>query len=165
MKAKLLSVTATVLMVAMIFAALPLTIPKLFGYNIYNVLTSSMEPELPTGSMIYVKKCDPKALQKGDVITFRLNQATGLVETHRVMENDLNTQQITTKGDANEQPDVTPVRYDRVVGKVVFKIPLLGIVSEKIQSPVGIGVCVGTFALAILMWTLADKMKKRERFE
>lgn len=165
MQARLLNKLATALVLVMLFAALPLTVPKWFGYNIYNVLTSSMEPDLPMGSVVYVKECDPASLQQGEIITFRLSRATGLVETHRVIKNDTKMQKITTKGDANAQPDITPVQYNRVVGKVVFKIPFLGIVSEKIQSPAGIGFCLGVFTLAILMWTLADKMKKRERFE
>ena len=58
MKARIFSIAATALMVAVLLAALPLTIPKLFGYQIYNVLTSSMTPALPPGSAIYVKACD-----------------------------------------------------------------------------------------------------------
>lgn len=163
MKAKALSAVATALMLAVMAVALPFSVPKLFGYQIYNVLTQSMEPAMPVGSAIYVKRCDPQALEQGDVITFRLNQATGLVQTHRVVENDTQTRQLITQGDANALPDVDPVGYERVVGKVVVCIPVLGSVSEMIHSGPGIAACVAIFALAIVMWTLADKTKKRER--
>ena len=163
MKAKALSAVATVLLLAVMAVALPFSVPKLFGYQIYNVLTQSMEPAMPVGSAIYVKRCDPQALEQGDIITFRLSEATGLVETHRVMENDTQAKQLITKGDANALPDVDPVSYERVVGKVVICIPVLGTVSEMLHSGPGVTACVAIFALAIILWTLADKTKKRER--
>ena len=163
MKAKALSAVATVLLLAVMAVALPFSVPKLFGYQIYNVLTQSMEPAMPVGSAIYVKRCDPQALRQGDIITFRLSEATGLVETHRVVENDTQAKQLITKGDANALPDVNPVSYERVVGKVVICIPVLGTVSEMLHSGPGVTACVAIFALAIILWTLADKTKKRER--
>lgn len=163
MKAKALSAVATALLLAVMAVALPFSVPKLFGYQIYNVLTQSMEPAMPVGSAIYVKRCDPQALEQGDIITFRLSEATGLVETHRVVENDTQAKQLITKGDANALPDVNPVSYERVVGKVVICIPVLGIVSEMLHSGPGVTACVAIFALAIILWTLADKTKKRER--
>lgn len=163
MKAKALSAVATALLLAVMAVALPFSVPKLFGYQIYNVLTQSMEPAMPVGSAIYVKRCDPQALEQGDIITFRLSEATGLVETHRVVENDTQARQLITKGDANALPDVNPVSYERVVGKVVICIPVLGIVSEMLHSGPGVTACVAIFALAIILWTLADKTKKRER--
>lgn len=163
MKAKALSAVATVLLLAVMAVALPFSVPKLFGYQIYNVLTQSMEPAMPVGSAIYVKRCDPQALRQGEIITFRLSEATGLVETHRVVENDTQARQLITKGDANALPDVDPVSYERVVGKVVICIPVLGTVSEMLHSGPGVTACVAIFALAIILWTLADKTKKRER--
>lgn len=163
MKAKALSAVATVLLLAVMAVALPFSVPKLFGYQIYNVLTQSMEPAMPVGSAIYVKRCDPQALRQGEIITYRLSEATGLVEAHRVVENDTQAKQLITKGDANALPDVDPVSYERVVGKVVVCIPVLGTVSEMLHSGPGVTACVAIFALAIILWTLADKTKKRER--
>lgn len=165
MKAKALSAVATVLLLAVMAVALPFSVPKLFGYQIYNVLTQSMEPAMPVGSAIYVKRCDPQALRQGEIITYRLSEATGLVQTHRVVENDTQAKQLITKGDANALPDVDPVSYERVVGKVVICIPVLGTVSEMLHSGPGVTACVAIFALAIILWTLADKTKKRERFK
>lgn len=163
MKAKALSAVATVLLLAVMAVALPFSVPKLFGYQIYNVLTQSMEPAMPVGSAIYVKRCDPQALRQGEIITYRLSEATGLVQTHRMVENDTQAKQLITKGDANALPDVDPVSYERVVGKEVVCIPVLGTVSEMLHSGPGVTACVAIFALAIILWTLADKTKKRER--
>ena len=48
MKAKALSAVATALLLAVMAVALPFSVPKLFGYQIYNVLTQSMEPAMPS---------------------------------------------------------------------------------------------------------------------
>ena len=83
MKAKALNAVATVLVLALVAAALPLTVPKLFGYQIFEILTTSMTPVLPVGSAIYVKACDPAQLEPGDIITYKLSSRTGLVGGER----------------------------------------------------------------------------------
>ena len=55
--AKACSITAAVLMILVIAVALPLTVPKLFGISIYNLLTPSMEPAMPVGSAVYTMAC------------------------------------------------------------------------------------------------------------
>jgi signal peptidase len=42
-----------------------------------------------------------------------------------------------TKGDANEDADLTPVTPDRLVGRVVFTIPLIGHVVQFVGTPAG----------------------------
>lgn len=161
MKAKLLNTVATLLTLALVLVALPLSLPRLFGYNVYHVLTSSMVPALPVGGAIYVAPCQPQELQIGDIITFRVG-VDHLVETHRVVQNDFAAKQLVTKGDANSQPDVDPVEYQCVVGKVIFCLPHLGAVAQWIQSRAGMLTCVCIFALAALLWAMADKCKERE---
>ena len=111
------------------------------------------------GSAIYAKSCNPEELAEGAIITFSLGSATELVEVHRVVQNDTQKREIITKGDANAQPDVTPVAYGRVTGEVLFSIPLLGAVSTALHSVGGIAVCIAIFALACLLWAFADKIK------
>ncbi|WP_207644001.1 signal peptidase I [Bittarella massiliensis (ex Durand et al. 2017)] len=165
MKAKLLSAAAAALMIGLSLLTLPLVLPRLLGFQVYSVLTPSMVPALPVGSAIYAKSCNPEELAEGAIITFSLGSATELVEVHRVVQNDTQKREIITKGDANAQPDVTPVSYGRVTGEVLFSIPLLGAVSTALHSVGGIAVCIAIFALACLLWAFADKIKKRERFK
>ena len=162
MKAKLLNAAATLLMLAVVLAALPLTVPRVMGYRIYHVLTDSMAPALPVGSAIYVKECEPALLETGEIVTFTLGSATDLVETHRVVENDTAAKQLVTKGDANAQQDAEPVSYGRIVGKVTLCVPHLGEAAEQLQSRTGMIACVVVFVLAGLLWALADKCKERE---
>lgn len=165
MKAKILNVAATVLMILVILVALPLTVPKLFGYQIYTVLTSSMTPTLPVDCAIYVKECDPADLVSGDIVTYSKGTGSVITETHRVVSNDVDSEKLTTKGDANAGEDIYPVLYSQVLGVVTFSVPCLGAAAMALQSPGGIAVCIVIFALAFLLWTLADKFKKRESFK
>ena len=106
-----------------IVLALPLTLPRLFGLGIYNVISSSMEPEIPMGSLIYVKPSEAKSAQPGDIIAFLKGDD---VVTHRVVANDTEKGEITTKGDANESEDLFPLQYRNFIGKVMLHIPYAG---------------------------------------
>ncbi len=50
----LCNLLGTLILVLVIASCLPLTVPRLFGYEIYEVVSGSMEPEIPVGSVIYV---------------------------------------------------------------------------------------------------------------
>ena len=66
---------------------------------------------------------------------------------------------------STEDADTYPVRYSQVLGVVSFSVPCLGAAAMELQSPGGIAVCIVIFALAFLLWALADKFKKRESFK
>lgn len=116
----------TVCLVAVILVCLPLTLPRVFGYEIYTVISGSMEPAIPVGSLVYVQPGAPEDAETDDVIAFHSSMDTGAIITHRVIKNDIVTGQIHTKGDANEKEDLYPVGYDYYMGKVVYSVPVLG---------------------------------------
>lgn len=149
-------------MVAVILVLLPLTVPKMFGYQIYGILTDSMEPAYPAGCVVYVRPTDSLEIQVGDPITFKMGTDTELVTTHRVVEIDSRKRQFITKGDANGSADANPVSFDRLIGKVVFQIPLLGNISACLYTKTGIAVCGFLFAAAVFLWVIADKFKLKE---
>ena len=159
---KALNISGMVIMILLIVVVLPLTLPKLFGFKLFHILSSSMESALPVHSVIYVQSCDPKLIQPGDIITFRFESGTDLVETHRVVSVDTDDMHIVTKGDLNSANDQTRVQFDSVVGKVTFHLPLLGLFSRFIHSPEGIAACIAIFAAVLLMWLIADRLKPKE---
>ena len=85
----------------------------------YAVLTSSMEPTIDAGDVVYTYDTDN--YNEGDVITYRHN---GRLVTHRVVAADAGS--FRTKGDANDSPDRYLVSEEMIVGKVVFHLPYLG---------------------------------------
>lgn len=124
--ARVCKIFGTVCLVAVILVCLPLTLPRVFGYEIYTVISGSMEPAIPVGSLVYVQPGAPEDAETDDVIAFHSSMDTGAIITHRVIKNDIVTGQIHTKGDANEKEDLYPVGYDYYMGKVVYSVPVLG---------------------------------------
>lgn len=129
--AALCNVLGTVLIVGVILAFLPVPLAKLAGYDIYNIISGSMEPAIPIGSAILVRSVDPGSLAPGDVIAF---ERGGAVVAHRVVENGA---EITTKGDANEAADPMPVQYSSVIGRVEHSLPGVGGLLEMMTSGAG----------------------------
>ena len=116
-------ILGTIILIVVIGALLPITVPKFMGYHIYNIVSGSMEPALPGGSVVYVKEVEPSSVEEGDIIAFMRGEG---VVTHRVTENRQIEGYFLTKGDANDEPDLTEVRYAELIGKVVRDIPVLG---------------------------------------
>jgi len=148
-----------ILFIAVVIATcLPLTIPTLFGYEIYNVETGSMSPEIPVGSVIYVEHTAPEDIVTDDVITYVLEGAT---ITHRVVENRIVEGEFVTKGDANESHDMAPVPYDNLVGKVKYHFPVLGKLLIVYSTFLGKIYVLAFAACGVLLNILGSMLKKR----
>lgn len=155
----------TVLVAAVVLLAVLLVGVRLAGLQVYTILSGSMEPTYPVGSLIYVKKSDPADLQVGDPATFVLNEEL-VVATHRVVDIDTENQCFYTKGDANDAPDASPVHFNNLLGKPVFSIPYLGYVANYIQTPPGMYIAIaagGVLLLLVFLPDLFDDDKKKRR--
>lgn len=108
-----------------------ITIPNLFGVKQYVVLSGSMEPSIPTGSVVFVNSND-KNIEVGDIFTYYVDMTNEKVNvTHRAIE--VTDSYVVPKGDANENSD-GQIELSRVIGKVVFYIPKLGYLISKSAS-------------------------------
>lgn len=154
--ASILSRTGSFLVLLIMLAALPLSLPGLAGVRVFGVLSESMEPEYAAGGVIYVKPCDTEKLQMGDVITYRLGSDTDAVMTHRIVSVNSQTASFCTKGDANDSVDPEPVHPEQIVGKVVFYLPAYAPVAYAMEKPEGIMVILIVLFLAVVCWMLAD---------
>ncbi|MDI9646537.1 MAG: signal peptidase I [Archaeoglobales archaeon] len=103
-----------------------------FGVHPAVVGSGSMSPSIQTGDVIIVSKIDTDDLNIGDIIQY---MAEGYTVTHRIVdiiETD-DGRFFVTKGDANEIPD-DPISEDRVVGKVIFVVPKIGLLPLGIKK-------------------------------
>ena len=121
--ASIINIIGMVILTISIICMLPVTVPRLFGFQIFGVISPSMEPAVKTGSIVYVLDADPKDIEAGDIIAF---YRKGEVVMHRAVLNDRTNGKITTKGDANDSEDISPVPYRDLIGKVRLHIPYLG---------------------------------------
>ena len=152
----------TYIVAAILVPALLIGAPILMGYRPMVVLSGSMEPAYPTGSITWYKKAGFAAIQVGDTITMRIGEAS--LATHRVIEKDETAQSFTTKGDANPSPDNEPVPYARVMGKTAaFKIPFVGFAAPYIMNAYAIVIMVLVLVLDLLLGNQRKKNKSRTR--
>jgi signal peptidase I len=96
--------------------------------------SGSMNPILKTGDIVIVAKMPGDKIKLGDVIQYRKDEKTTII--HRVIEVDRigESKTFITKGDANSVADENPVLSDNVIGKVVFNIPKIGLISVIIKN-------------------------------
>ena len=161
-----------IIIAAILFAADKSPNKSLFGYRHYTVLTDSMKPEFSSGDMVFVKVTGAGSINEGDIITFNVSSDSDAYLTHRVTQKieDYQGTGVTcfrTKGDANNSEDSFLIDESRVIGKVKFHVPKLGLIIRFVQLrwyfilPLIILIIV-FFKLMIYYFTLLDDKKKAE---
>lgn len=160
---KVCNALSTVILVALLILTLPLVVPMLFGLTELAVLSGSMEPSIPVGSIVYVdKSVQGQDLEVGDVVTYSLQSGTFV--THRVVTLDDNAGVMVTQGDANEAPD-GEISYANLVGKVKFHLPFLGYISTNIRTSKGILAITALVVVIILLNFLPSLVAPEEKSE
>jgi len=160
--ATVLGAVGTALLVLVILMCVPITIPRLFGYQIYTVISGSMEPAIPTGSLVYTKGLAPESVVAGDVIAFYSETDTGAIITHRVVENRIVSGEFVTKGDANASEDLNTVKYDYLMGKVEITIPYVGTYLSIVATAAGKIATACLIAAALIFRLIAARLRKEE---
>lgn len=154
---KLGTAASRLLGIALLVLAALLVGVRLVGLTPYVVCSGSMEPVYPVGSILYVRVCSPGTLAVGQAVTFMTDAQ--MVATHQVWRNDAETRCIYTQGIANLAPDGTPlhdgtpVPYDRVLGRPVLCLPLLGYLAQGLCTAPG-RCCVAAVLLLLLVFDL-----------
>lgn len=158
--AALCNVLGTVLLIALVVFCLPLTVPRLFGCHIYSVVSGSMEPQIPVGSLVYVQEEAAENLLEGEVIAFYGALDSASIITHRVVENRVLMGELITKGDANAAEDLRPIPYENVIGKVVRTIPGAGKAAELLTSKEGKVLAACVIGAAVLLQLIAGLIER-----
>ena len=156
----LCNILGSLILTGVILVCLPLSLPRMLGYEMYHVITGSMEPELPVGSLIYVEIVSPEEIEAEDIIAFR---SEGTVITHRVLRNRLVEGEFVTKGDANAQADMNTVLYEELIGRVVYHIPVLGGLMALWTSTIGKLYMLCLAACGVMFHMLASRLRERAR--
>ncbi len=157
---------STALVVLVVAVVMLLVGVRLFGIHPYTVLSGSMEPDYPVGSLVYVwSKADPLKLRVGQPVTFMVNETT--VVTHVIVEvipddDDTTVVRFRTQGIANDDPDEGLVHSKNVIGKPLFCIPYLGYVAEYLQTPKGRLVSFGACAVLMLVMLILPVFERKQ---
>lgn len=156
--ALLCNVLGTILILGVILMMLPAFLPQLMRIQVYDVVSGSMEPTIPVGSMIFVKPVDGDEIMDGDVIAF---YSSGVVVTHRVVENRQLENRFVTKGDANDLEDRQKIEYRDLLGKVVYHVPVLGDVTAHLTTPLGKVYLFAVLLCGLLFNLIAGRLRDR----
>ena len=149
-----LSILCYVVIIALVLILAPMVV----GYKPVVVLSGSMEPTYPVGSLIYYKAASFEDIKENDAITFRVDDDT--LVTHRV-KNEI-SQTFVTKGDANPTNDTNPVEYQNVAGKTLeFCLPVVGTIFASSAKYIAVAIIGGILLLNIVLSNLvADEKEK-----
>ena len=122
----------------------------------FAVLSGSMEPDLPVGSMVFVRQVEPTDITVGDNATF--------YRSDQVYEIDPAAQMIGTQGIANKNADGSIMHdaeqtpFSSVIGTVSFCVPYLGFVNAYCTTMPGLLVVVAVLALLAAASIVLDRM-------
>lgn len=142
-------------------------IPRATHGSALTVLTGSMTPEIPVGSVVVVRPVDPGTLHVGDVATYQVAPDKPEFITHRIVKIDTSTSptSFTFKGDANRGADIKPVPAGAIRGKVWFHVPYVGAIRDALHGKGGITLVAmlafAGYALSQLSGAFADRKSAR----
>ncbi len=164
----LILVLLAVLLVNIFGAKLTGNVPSIFGYSVMNIVSGSMEDEIPKDSYILIKKVLPEEIEKDDIICFYSSDPKiyGLPNTHRVVEEPIVTDrgiEFVTKGDANPINDTETAKGDMLIGVHVKNLDGLTSFANSLSGNATIivilclQICI--IVMAVYAFTLSKKNK------
>jgi len=127
-----------------------------FGIRIFRVGSGSMEPYLNIRDLVIIKSSNDYNIN--DVVTYKKD---GEYITHRIVS--INGDEVITKGDANDTPDV-PFSRDAIVGKLIYKFKALGFIDYLFSRKLTL-VIFFVVGLVITMLIPDDNERMRKRYE
>lgn len=136
----------------------------LLGLRPVTVISGSMEPTLPVGSVLFTRTVPVEDVEVGDVVTVERPRDLGLV-THRVVavEDADQGRSLTLRGDANSVDDPQPYVVSEV-GSYVWHVGWLGHLTLLLQSGRGI-LLVSAVVLFLVAVQLLDPDRLRAAVE
>jgi signal peptidase len=131
-----LGLSAGLLGLLALIGALVILIPAVTGSTPMTILTGSMQPTYPPGTLIIVQPVDAADLRIGDAITYQIESGKPEVVTHRIIAiaSTGGEPTFTTQGDNNNVADSKPVQPVQVRGKVWYAVPYIGYVNTIVNG-------------------------------
>lgn len=111
------------------------------GYSLMGVRTSivrsgSMSGTFEPGDIIVSYYHNNQIYTPGDIVTFKRNNS---VVTHRITRESITEDgAYFTRGDSNSVDDGETLNKEQIIGKYLFKIPMLGFLAAKLQTDTGL---------------------------
>lgn len=122
--------------------------------NFYTILTQSMVPTIYAGDVIVTYKNDDNKYEIGDILTYKSDLNGGINITHRIKESYVVNGKYSykTKGDNNSVEDAEIVKGEKVLGKVIFKIPKVGYFQRYLVNNRKLIICILIASLSVVIY-------------
>lgn len=120
----------------------PDQVTKLVGYRFYTVLTDSMEPTIPTYSLVLTKLIpETETIQPDSIVTFKANRfGDDILLTHYFRETQIGEDGNTyyrTQAEGKDFYDNYETKRSDIIGTYVFHVPFIGKIFLFLRSQFG----------------------------
>ncbi len=153
-----------------LLAVVVVVVPIVTGSKPYTILTGSMAPQYPPGTLVVVRPVDVSEINLGDVITYQLESGKPEVVTHRVVAVGADAEGepiFITRGDANDGDDPEPVQPVQIVGELWYSVPYIGWINNVVTGqaralalPIIVG---GLFVYGLVTIALGFRDRRRAK--
>ena len=146
-----------------------IVVPAITKSTPYTILTGSMVPTYPPGTLVIVRPVASDDIHIGTVVTYQLESGKPTLVTHRVVAiNQPNlpdaVRTFVTKGDANDVPDANPVQYVQIRGEVWYSVPYIGWINNLVNGdmrsvviPIVAGALFVYAGYQVVQWTCSTQ--------
>ena len=119
---------------------------SIMGYRVYTIASGSMNPKYKIHDVILVHTVEVKELKVGDDIAYRGERGDlqGILVSHRIIKIEKETNgklRFYTKGINNDVTDPS-FTEERIIGKVMGKIPVINFLNHIVKNQIGFFFCV-----------------------
>lgn len=154
------------LVIILTFAACAV-LPMILSWTPTIVMSESMTPKIQPGDILVaepVKQDQLKStLRKEQVILAQDPSNPGELITHRVYTLFDRHDNLTTKGDANSEPDSAPMPLKNILGYERIQVPMIGLPIQAMRTGNYIPLAIFLF-VTILAQIMVLSESKRQRF-
>jgi signal peptidase I len=152
-------VSGVAILVVLLGLAVLTRVAPLTGRDLFVIVGGSMEPSIPTGSLVVVTRTDASTVMVGDVVTIRADN--GVVVTHRVnrLVDTRDGRFFELKGDANETADGGLVPARAIVGAADQYIPYAGYVQNIMSTSLGMVAALSFLGAIFLVYLLLEMLE------
>lgn len=148
---------AVLLLAAVALVAALMLVPALAGASTSTVLSGSMAPALPVGTVVVARPVAAGDVAVGDVVTFVAHEpgtAASRIVTHRVVAVEPGPV-LRTRGDADATPDPGGTVAADLRGRLWYSVPWVGLVRPVTWLLLGGALLLAAAAWAVLRATRA----------
>lgn len=164
------SLTSLILVVVLVYCVcmwiFPQQVTNLVGFRFYTIVTGSMEPTIPTGSMVLVKSLAPgEDPQVGGIVTFKATRlGDPIVLTHYLREiqvEDDGQVRYITRGENTDHDDDYVTHREDLLGTYVFHMPFLGRLGQFLRSTQALFMYLMIGVILLIYYVLSLRLDRR----